>query len=745
MTVPNKSRPGLKASAEEIDSIDINVADQVPPPEYGEDPEIHLNGLDLHNFFSKQWGGLVDSKQWARIAEHVRTCPDCAAMGQSIQEDDSELERLLESPETEEEKADSQTAIDVFRAAIRKLTENQEQPIDSETPPKPGRIILRLTESSESPLTPVEMDDAISELAKAITKREIARALAIVDRHMGQLQTVPLLQRGAIHLLACSAWAIDYYGPFFDPVKEAVARFRQIPRKELTLSGFVLLNIADGLVRFHQEEYREAAALFHQAQKDADRSEDAELMTVTRYYLSRAWSKLKSYDRSLNYVRDAIRRDLAAKNHARVAAMELVEGWLLFLKGEIPHSQATLDRARARLGSCTDAWIDLGNILSFQGRLYREAGPDSYVKALDCFVEAIDAYGKHDPGHRNVARARINSAFVYRLMARDLGDLPGKEDREQRAAEVERLQKKAFDEIDDARTIYRFAKNRHLGALSRLYSIVALLYFDKAQFDKSAAAAEEAYAYASERGDNVGMANARIIQSKLALDGDLKGYVDVHSALSFAREAVEYASQTENRRVIARAYLRNGEAILALPKRDTFKAQQCLNEARKYLVSQDRDYLSSIFSRLEKEIEKVSEQRQRPDSLVSYLTVERVRQKIAADCSLAEISEAHEEKLIRFVYSEICGGNITKTASQLKTGARKVRRAITFYAVSEAALKRLAAEGIDERIITRLSELKGCEIQGHTKFVRLIRNTLATDWSSSLQSVILSAVNRSEN
>lgn len=740
MTLPKKSQPDAKASGEETDPTDINVADRAPIAEYSEG---HLSGLDLHNFFSKQWGNPLNLKQWGPISDHVSTCPECKARGKAIQKDDKELERLLDSPETEEEKADTLKAINVFRATIQKLAQEQKQPTDSEAPPNTARIVLRLTEPSESPLTPAEIDEINAELAAAITKREIARALAIVDKYINQLPTVPLLQAGAIHLLACCAWAIDYYGPFFDQVKEAVARFRQIPRKELTLSGVVLLNIAEGLVRFHQEEYREAAALFHQAQKDADRAEDAELMTVTRYYLGRVWSKLKFFDRSLDYVRDAISRDLAANNHARVAAMELSEGWLLFKKGAIPQAQATLDRARARLGSRPDAWIDLGNILSFQGRLHREAGPDSYLKALDCFAEAIEAYEKHDPGHRNVARARINSAFVYRLMARDLGDVRGKVEQEQRAAEVERLQKKAFDEIDEARTIYRFAKNRHLGALSRLYSIVALLYFDQAQFDKAAAAAEEAYACASERRDNVGMANARIVQSKLALDGDLKGYVDVHSALSFAEEAVEYASQTENRRVIARAYLRKGEALLTLPERDLSKAQQCLNKARKCLVSQDRDYLSSAFRRLEKEIQKVSEQRQRPDSMVSYLTVERVRQDIADGCPLAEISEAHEERVIRFVYSE-CGGNITKAANQLKTGARKVRRAITFYAISEAALKRLVAGGIDERIVTKLSGLKGCEIQGYTKFVRLIRKTLDTDWSVALESVILSAVNRSE-
>ena len=743
MKAQKKFQTRHEAGEKEIDSIEVSVADRTLVTKHPEGQNLHLSGLDLHNFFSKQWANPISSDEWARISFHVGACAECAAIGEGIEEDDKALEHLLASPETPEDEAEAVRAIKMFRARTRKLAQKQKQTTDSEAPPNPEKIVLRLTQSSESPLTAAEMADIITKLAEAVTKREISRALAIVDKHINQLETVPLLQAGAIHLLAYCAWAIDYYGPHFEPVKEAVTRFRQIPRTELTLSGLVLLNIADGLVRFHQEQYREAAVLFRQAQKDADRSEDTELMTVTRYYLGRCLSRLKIYNRSLEYIRDAIRRDLASKNEARVAAMELVEGWLLFLKGEIPYSQEVLDRARARLGNRNDAWIDLGNILSFQGRLYRESGPHYYLKALDCFAEAIEAYRKLDPGHRNVARARINSAFVYRLMSRDLGDLRGRKGRKQRAAEVERLQQKAFDEIEEARTIYRFANGRHLGALSRLHSIVALLYFDRCEFDKSAAAAEQAYHYASERGDNVGLANARIIQAKLALDSDLKGYVDVHSALSFAREAVECASQTENRRVLARAYLREAEVIIALPERDSFKAQQCLDKARKCLVKEDRDYLSSILNRVEKEIEAVSEQRQRRDSLVYYLTAERVKRDIVAGCSLAEISEAHEERVIRFVYSEFCGRNITKAATQLKTGARKVRRAITVYAISEDALKRLADQGVDNRILAKLSELRGREIQGHAKLIKLIRKTLDADWSSSLESVILSAVYRS--
>lgn len=700
-----------------------------------EDQQGHLNGYELHNYFSRFWTEQLSIEEEARIRLHVESCAQCAHLGRVIQVDDEELERLSVSPRTPEDKADMMRSLNVFSWVLKNM-KDKEQMENSER-------ALFLAQSTQSPLTEEEMQQVIPALAEAVTSREISQALVIVDRTVESLKTIPPLQPGAIHLLAYCAWAIDYYEPHLETVKGALERFRQIPRKGLTLSELVHLNIAEGLVMFHQEDYKEANALFKEAQDDADRSEDTELMTISRYYRGRVLWKMRHYDQSLIFIRDAISRDLAAKNHARVAAMELVEGWLLFLKGEIGSSQRVLDRASARLGSHSGAWVDLGNIRSFQGRLYREGGPEYYLKALDCFADTIEAFKDHNGGHRNVARAHINSAFVYRLMARDLDQPVTAENRDERQQQIEQLRGKAFAAIKQALTIYRFAPNRHLGALSRLHSVSALLYFDNADFAEAAAEAEHAYLCANQRGDNIGMANARIIQSKLVLDG-IKGYDDPHDALRLAKDAVDYAEQTENRRVLARAYIRKGHAILELPEKDHMRAQQCLAKARKYLVPEDRDYLSSALRRLEKQIEEVSEARQRPNALVAYTTVAQMRKDIAAGHSLAEISEAYEERVARFVCAEFCDGNITKASNVLKTGARKVRRAVSPYAITEASLQQLLETGIDNRVVEKLVALKGREVQGRARFVKLLRKTLEGNLTQSLESTILSAVYRSD-
>lgn len=710
------------------------LANATSASKHAENRPEHPIGSDLHNYFSKFRDDFLTTDQRESIGLHLACCSECATIGKVIQESDEQLDQMMRSRPTSEDEENATRSIEAFRATLKNMVTELAE----------SERVLSLAQFNASPLTADDMLELIPTLAEAVTSRDLSHALAIVDQTIDSLKTIPPLQPGAIHLLAYCAWAIDYYEPHLDPVKDALERFRQIPRKGLTLSELVLLNIAEGLVKFHEEHYKEAHALFLVAQSDADRSEDNELMTVSRYYRGRVLWKMRFYDQSLTLIRDAISRDLAAKNYARVAAMELVEGWLLFLKGEIRPSQRVLDRANARLGTHSAAWIDLGNIRSFQGRLYREAGPDYYVQALACFADAIEAF-KDNRGHRNVARAHINSAFVYRLMIRDLGDQQvSPEVRAELTLQIKQLRARAQAAINEALAIYRFAPNRHLGALSRLHSVSALLYFDEPDFGKSAAEAEQAYIYAYQRSDNIGMANARIIQAKLLLDGGWKGYIDAHEALRLAREAVHYAEQTENRRVLARAYMRKADALLELPEKDHMRAQQCLIKARKCLVPEDRDYLGSALGRLEKLIDGVIEAKQRPNAFVACTTVAQMRKDIEAGHSLAEISEAYEERVIRFVCVELCDGNITKAANVLKAGARKVRRAVSSYSITEAALKQLLDSGIDKRVVERLSILSGREVQGHARFVRLLKKTLEGSCTQSLVSMILSAIYQSD-
>jgi tetratricopeptide (TPR) repeat protein len=723
----------LESTEDELQDPFSHVSEEQTLRNMSEEEAEHPDGLELHNYFSKIWGARIDDDERARIEAHVGLCPSCALIGKAIEADDQALESVIGSPESAEDKDNTQRSISVFRARLQEKAKNLQALASAATVRKNDFESVEV----DSSLMTLELADVIWELAEAVRTREISRAISMVDKTIDQLETISLLQPGAFHLLAYCAWSLDYRIGYFDQVSLAVARFRQVPKKELSLPDLALLNLAEGLVRFHQEDYVDSAESFRQAQIDADRAEDAELMTVVRYYRGRALWKLGSYDQALVFIEEAISRDLAAKNQARVAAMEMIEGWLRFVKGDTKTAQRVLARARARFGNQPDAWLDLGNILSFQGRLFREAGPDFYPDALDCYSEAILIYKKHDPSHRNLARTHLNAAFVYRLMARDLGSQRvAKAIRKETAVEVERLQQKAFDMITQARNIYELARNRHSSGLSGLHSLLALLFFDRSDFDKAEKAAAAAFAYSIESGNKIGVANARIIQSQLVLERGVS-YKDVEEALKLAREAVKYAEETENRRAIARAYIREGHALLELPEVDLAGAQRSLNAAQCRLVAADRDYLRGSLTLLEDRLKQARRLMPKAQSQTYCMSIDRLRREISSGLTLGDMSEEYEEWIARFAYSELCEGNITRTADQLKTGARKIRKAITVFSINDQCLEYLSQAEIGERIHSRLETLKNREVQGRASFVRLLRDTLEHDLDDSLKEMIL--------
>lgn len=700
----------------------------------------HPGGDDLYHYFSPHGAEQLTGEQRTRIKLHVVSCNACAEIGKTIEGEDEALAALLASPETPEDRANTERSIAMFHAMVEGLKAEEERMSKPEH--TDNKRNLWLTDPTESLRLTEEMANAIPALAEAVRAREIPKALAIVAKNINYLETLPLLQPGAMHLLAYCAWAIDYTEGYFDQVREGVARFREAPRKELTLQDLSLFNLSEGLIKFHQEQYGESEEFFRLAQDDADRAEDSELMTIVRYYRGRSLWKMRRYDEALGYIRDAICRDLVSRNQPRVAAMELVEGWLLFLKGEIGAAQQVLTRARARLGANSKAWVDLGNILSFQGRLYREAGPEHYFDALDCFAEAIRLYRKHDdPSHRNIARTHLNAALVYRILARDLADKRVPFERRARVeADVASLRRQAVQEIEQAQTIYELARSRHSSERSRLHSLLALLYFDDCKFEEAAKEAEASFTYASETGSNVGMANARIIQSKLALDGGLNGFVDVTSALSLAQEAVGYAEQTENRRARARAHIRLGHALLELPDKDLAGARRSLKAAQDRLVAEDRDYIRKALTHLEEMIDAATRSTHHDSSPVYSMTVGQLKEDISLGFSLSEINEEQEERIARFVFVELCDQNVTRAAQSLKTSARKIRKAISVFALTEAALNSLAQAGVGSQVLDRLARIKDREVEGQSTFVRLLRETLKADLTDRIQSIILGHV-----
>lgn len=562
----------------------------------------------------------------------------------------------------------------------------------------------------------------VSRLGKAVRSRKLSKAKRIVDEWIDQLDNLPF-SRHAVCLTALCAWAIDLYGPYVEQVKKAVLRFKQIPLGEPSLHDLTSLGVAEGLVKYHEEKHTDARTLFEQAKADADRIGDAELMTVTRYYLGRTQFKLTNYESAIELISDAKNRDLAAGNRVRAASMQLDEGWLHFLLGGVKEAQQRLDSAWEILAGQADAVIDQGNALSFKARLYREDG--KYEAALDSCFAAIDVYGKYDPSYRNVARCRRNIAVIYRIKARDLlsREKISPDIRSGLTLQVEELRDKAFAELDQACEIYSFEPGRYHHGLGILNITRALLYFDTEELDNAWGEAEKAYEYGDKKGDNIVKAEAKVIQSGIALEG-YKGIINAPQALKLANEAIHLGEQTErHRRLLARAYICKARALLESPHNDLSGARHCYEEAKTYLVPEDRDYLRASLDSLQKEIELKGH--------ISSFSVQLTHNDIAGK-PLTEITEKVEELILRYVY-ERCGKNIQRATDEQKTGARKVRNAVSIFKLTEGCFKKLASEGVDEAVLEKLACLKNREIQGRASFECLVKEKIGNDQTALLK------------
>jgi tetratricopeptide (TPR) repeat protein len=562
------------------------------------------------------------------------------------------------------------------------------------------------------------LEAAVSRLGKAVKARHLSQAKRIVDDWIDHLDTLPY-SHSAIRLTSLCAWAIDLHGPYTEQVEKAVLQFKQLPPDKLTLGDLSALGVAQALVEYHQEKYADARAHFEQATVDAERVGDAELLTISLYYLGRTLFKLTNYESALERIREAKRRDLTAGNQARAASMQLDVGWLNFLLGDIKEAQQKLHEAQAILSGQSDAFVDLGNALSFQGRLCREDA--QYQNALNCYARAIEAYERYDPSYRNVARCRRNIAVIYRIMTRDLLDLNRKEIPQDKQpeidAQIKELRTRAFAELEQAREIYNFDAGRYHHGLGIVHITLALLHFDAAELDQAAAEAQHAYEYGSVKGDYIVMAEARVIQSGLELEG-YRGVINARRALRLANEAIHLGEQTDrHRRLLARAYICKGYALLESPHYDVAGAGRCCEAAKSCLVPEDRDYLRDMLDALESKIASKGP--------IASFNIQLTHNDVVG-LSLIEIIAKVEERILRYHY-ELSGRSIPKAAKALTSGDRKVKHAVSFFKITEGCLKNLAAEGVDAGVLEKLAGLKNQVVHGRATFEALLREKIGDD------------------
>jgi tetratricopeptide (TPR) repeat protein len=366
------------------------------------------------------------------------------------------------------------------------------------------------------------------------------------------------------------------------------------------------------------------------------------------------------------------------------AIMRTTESWLLFQKGRTAEASRILETAAAAL-SDTDDYVARGNIESAYGRIARRQGRND--RAIDHFNRAIEEYRKRDPQHPNVARSLVNGAFVKRQIGVQIQKKLDEEmtrrktDKTREAApsgslsqersRLESLRAEAHGELDQAYAIYSGIDN-HRG-LGTVHVIRGFLYLDNGQLDCAFAEASEGYRVAVEKSDYILMARARILQCVIEstrFEEQIEDSVDpgVHAqrAGDFAREALEFARHTENRRLLARAYVWQGLVFANEFFNNPDAARQCCDEATTLLRSQGQDYIWDDLQQLKSQILRKA----RVDTILREWS-----QGLVGEKTFQQITEEFATIVIPRVW-EREARKVSRVAERLSVSPKKVRRVL---------------------------------------------------------------------
>ncbi|HKQ07242.1 MAG TPA: hypothetical protein VJ464_19105 [Blastocatellia bacterium] len=442
-----------------------------------------------------------------------------------------------------------------------------------------------------------QLAEKVCNLEYALQTLKIDEARVILDDFRqeieGESRFLSRLKEYAHRVLICFAFATDFEESYRSLLKELAAFCLKELSVETPLIDVARNEIANALIELYEGRYDNAAAKLRNALPVVDRT-DANLKSTVRYYLARCYWPKRDYDNGLELLREAKQLDLQIKGSKRLALIETLESYLLFLKDDIQRGSERLAHARGILEETTDR-INLAIVRSFQGQFCRRAG--DYDGAIEHFEVADRIFRDNDaPDHRKRARCLMNNAVVHRLKALNT---TGKEARG--------YLKKAENYLELAKQIYDICPERFHRNLSKYSYICALIHLDYADIPKGRQAARQAYSLAKRNNDKIAMARARVAQCMIELEKESRSdesAKDARRAYKYALDALNYSEQTQYRRIQARAHIWLGKSLILPPFNNPQKAEEHWKIADDTLASEHKDYLRDELDTLWDEIDR---------------------------------------------------------------------------------------------------------------------------------------------
>jgi tetratricopeptide (TPR) repeat protein len=526
-------------------------------------------------------------------------------------------------------------------------------------------------------------DEFLAQLKEDLVRRRVGRGMARLEEHRHLLTSFDPKKKNAGLFAGYLAQWVDIGFQRVGLVKDIVARFSKAARGHLPLHDYLHLRMAEGMVAMAEESKDEAIQHFDFVLALDQETDDKELLAIANFWKGRCLRMKGEYDQALAF---AVKGGTLASElgHAPMAAvMRVLESWLLFQKGDAEQAVDILKAAEAIL-SKTDDYLTLGNIHSSYGRI---AGRQRrFQHAIENFTAAIEQYKKLNPRHRNIARSLNNMANVKRLIALQLRRKIDTEAARRRKAATrgrasdgdrklpyrnrfEELRQEALADLGEAAAIYQQYGNHHgLGSVHLNYGN---LHLDNGDLEMAAAEAQTAFRLAEERRDYLLMARARLLHCMIENARVEEGIGESTEPGSHARlaqdsaqEAIELAKHTENRHLLANAYVWQGLTYCNRFFDDPESARRCYDQAINLSKS---DHAESGWD----DLQTLKAKTLRGGSVSP--TLRAWSQGSVGDKTFQQITEEFAELIIPKVW-EREGRKVSRVATRLSMSPKKVRR-----------------------------------------------------------------------
>lgn len=516
----------------------------------------------------------------------------------------------------------------------------------------------------------------LDQLREAFVYRRIADGYALLAQMLHRIRKQAGDEPPSTDLLLQIALWMDVGYSDEGLLDEFLPSFTPSFRRSMPLSTYLQLRLVEAWKAMLHEDEDIAIRLLEFVLIAQEEFYDPDVSLIAHYFKARAHRKRGEYEKAYEDTLEARGQARELKLEKFEAVIQIQEAWLLFQKGKTKDAVLAFDEAEQQLKS-TDDHLSLANIESARGRIVRRSG--EYHRALKHYERAIDLYRVHYPQHRNLARTLINAAYVKRLLAlqlrKHIDTKPTNSTKKQRStngshhARYGRICQDALNDLEQAGEIYSL--HDHPSGTGSVLVNAGYLHLDQGNVDRAAAKSFKAYELAHGKNDHILMARARILESavenirveeQLVEEDDLA--VHANAARVYSEEAVALATHTQNRRLIAGAWIARGIAAANEFFQDWEEARQCAARAAALLSSEDRDHLWEDLLTLKARILHAS---------CVDETLRAWSEGMVGDKTFQQVQEEFAELVIPKVWARE-GKNISRVVERLSVSPKKIRR-----------------------------------------------------------------------